>query len=249
LSDSQEPGSVIVFPKFIRGTVTVDGVATPQTEIEIGAVCPKGATCPEHQSIKVRFHWVCGSSEASQATSFVCKETDFDVTLSVDEKVVITPDGSFAGITTRTVPLAECPRGYLVGWVINPANDQPIKFDGLIGDAVLRETGTAVSAYGAIPIQADPNLASGAAITTVRDALTGTQNLLFDGGPGRYQAVTGKIRGDVKFVKDVPPAPFTESFLTLLTLDVRSNQPNFPTFVGLDFWGTVGTNPEFLVST
>src|SRR5437868_7873291 len=66
LSDSQEPGSVIVFPKFIRGTVAVNGRSTPQTEIEIGAVCPNGVTCPEHQSIKIRFHWVCGSTEASQ---------------------------------------------------------------------------------------------------------------------------------------------------------------------------------------
>jgi hypothetical protein len=30
LSDSQEAGSVIVFPKFIKGTVNPDGVATPR---------------------------------------------------------------------------------------------------------------------------------------------------------------------------------------------------------------------------
>lgn len=32
------------------------------------------------------------------------------------------------------------------------------------------------------------------------------------------------------------PAPFNATFLTLLTLDVRSNLPNFPTFVALDFY-------------
>src|SRR6516162_7222110 len=60
LADPSEPGSVIVYPKWRTGTVSVDGVTLPQTEIELGAVCPVGAVCAEHQSIKVRFHWVCG---------------------------------------------------------------------------------------------------------------------------------------------------------------------------------------------
>ena len=33
LSDSQEPGSVIVFPKFIRGNVSPDGVLTPPDRV------------------------------------------------------------------------------------------------------------------------------------------------------------------------------------------------------------------------
>ena len=41
LSDSQQPGSVIVYPKFASmPAVTVDGNTVPRTEIEIGAVCP-----------------------------------------------------------------------------------------------------------------------------------------------------------------------------------------------------------------
>src|SRR6516164_8979748 len=54
LSDSQEPGSVLVFPEFIKnGAVNVDGVPLPRTEIEIGMVCPPGVTptttlCFEH---------------------------------------------------------------------------------------------------------------------------------------------------------------------------------------------------------
>src|SRR5262249_62096853 len=88
LSDSQEPGSVIVFPKFIQGTVslppglpgdalsadTLTPVAQdPITELEIGVVCPKGVICPEHQPVKIRFHWVCATTEADLAGRFVCQ--------------------------------------------------------------------------------------------------------------------------------------------------------------------------------
>src|SRR6516162_10144361 len=94
LSDSQEPGSVIVFPKFIQGTVRLpEGGTAPITELEVGVVCPKGVTCGEHQAVKIRFHWVCGTTEANAATSFVCKETDFDITATVYEKIVLTPNG------------------------------------------------------------------------------------------------------------------------------------------------------------
>ncbi len=68
LSDSQQPGSVIIFPKFMsNGAVSVDGVDLPRTEIELGVVCPPGVTpttsvCQEHQTIKVKAHWVCPGS-------------------------------------------------------------------------------------------------------------------------------------------------------------------------------------------
>src|ERR1700730_19321956 len=53
LNDSQVPGSVIVFPKFIQGTVTLSGGGTaPRTEIEIGVVCPEGEPCAEHEPVK-----------------------------------------------------------------------------------------------------------------------------------------------------------------------------------------------------
>src|SRR5262249_16785467 len=64
LSDSQEPGSVIVFPKFIRGFVSPDGVQTPATEFAVGVVCPKGSFCQEQQRVKLRFHYVCGTNES-----------------------------------------------------------------------------------------------------------------------------------------------------------------------------------------
>jgi hypothetical protein len=65
--------------------------------------------------------------------------------------------------------------------VITPTSDTPIKFDGLNGDAVLRESGTAEAGYNAIPIQADPHLANGAAVTTNANG-----SLVFDGGAGHY---------------------------------------------------------------
>jgi hypothetical protein len=239
LSDSQEPGSVIVFPKFIQGIVSVDGLTTPRSELNIGIFCPKNVICPEHEPVKIRFHWVCGTREANLAGSFVCEETDFDVTATVFEKIVLVSDGSNvgfygAGLPTKIVPAAPCRSGYLIGWVISPSNDQPIKFDGLVGDADLRESGTALASYSAIPIQADPALANGAAVTT-----NGNGALMFDGGAGHYHAVTGQVIGDVRY--DVIPtttAPSeTVALLTLLTLDVKSNRPNNPVFVDLDFFG------------
>src|SRR5437660_1076230 len=76
LADSQEPGSVIVFPKFIKGTVSLpEGGSAPATEIEVAVVCPTGFTCPEHMPVKIRFHWVCPSTEANPGASFICQET------------------------------------------------------------------------------------------------------------------------------------------------------------------------------
>jgi hypothetical protein len=133
---------VIVFPKFIKGSVSLaEGGTAPSTEIEVGVICPLFETCPEGQSVKIRFHWVC---PGPQNTNLVCQATAFDVIATVHEKIVLVPDGVFAGVSNHTVPGAPCPRGYLIGWVID-SSDRPIKFDGLIGDAVLRESGTALA--------------------------------------------------------------------------------------------------------
>jgi len=274
LSDSEEPGSVIVFPKFIQGAVsTSEGTNLPITELEIGVVCPKTVTCFEHQPVKIRFHWVCGSTEADLNTSFICKETDFDVTATVWEKIVLTPNGETVGaynildptkgLPNHFAPGANCPQGggYLIGWVISPLNDKPIKFDALIGDAHLRPgtpaqglitvgSPTALGDYDAIPIQADPALASGALITTNANGA-----LFFDGAAGHYQAVTGQVIGDIRYTNLVTTAPSTTTrgVLTLLTLDVKSNRPNGPTFVDLDFFGgnpsVIGNENQLSTST
>ena len=267
LADSEEPGSVIIYPKFVnRPAVSVDGAVLPRTEIEIGAVCPANTTCAEHQSVKVRFHWVCPGTQ-DVTTKFVCPETDFDVVLSINGKLAFSADGTPINSNSPTVPNANCPNGYLIGWVINPANDQPIKFDGLVGDAVLRgpnlDAGpsaglsTAVESYKAITIQAaDTGAPTGAPIATVPDPFLGIPTLAFDGVPGHYMDIAGRLFGDVKFDRTTaggtptPSNALSQTFLVLLTLDVRSNLPNNPTFVPLDFFNeslnTVsGTNPNF----
>jgi hypothetical protein len=120
-------------------------------------------------------------------------------------------NGYTTGLPTKTVPAAPCARGYLIGWVITPASDTPIKFDGLIGEAVVRTDAFAIAGYNAIPIQADPSLAPFAPVST-----NGNGALMFDGGAGHYQAVTGQVLGDVRY-----SGSFNEGFLTLLTLDVK----------------------------
>ena len=109
--------------------------------------------------------------------------------------------------------------------------DQPIKYDGLIGDAVLRESSTALSSYNAIPIQADPALATGALIT-LDDDLGG---LVFDGAPGHYQAVTGVIYASDAFDKPSTNSPYSynrvasqTTLLTLLTFGYASQPTELP---------------------
>src|SRR6202140_1199678 len=138
LGKSEEPGSVIVFPKFVnRPAVSVDGAVLPRTKIQIGAVCPANTTCAEHQPVKVRFHWVCPGTQ-DFTTKFVCPETDFDVVVSINGKLAFSADGTPTNGNSPPVPKANSPTVSLMGGVIIPANDQPIKFDGLVGDAVLR---------------------------------------------------------------------------------------------------------------
>jgi hypothetical protein len=171
----------------------------------------------------------------------------------VFEKIVLVPNGTLqngyaSGLPTKTVPAAPCPGGYLIGWVITPSSDTPTKFDGLIGDAVVRLSGTSQGSYNAIPIQADPNLVSGEAVTTNANGA-----LMFDGAPGHYQAVTGQVLGDVAYTGFSGSPTFVQSSLTLLTLDVKSNRPNNPTFVDLDFFGgnpsTIGNENQLSTST
>jgi hypothetical protein len=251
LSDSEEPGSVIIYPKFINSLfgggslLTVDGNLVSQTEIEIGAVCPPAVAattgCAEHEPIKIRFHWVCPGAEG--VNSNICPEEDFDVNITVPGKLAFSADGTpINGNSPGLVPAPPCARGYLIGWVISPTNDLPIKFDGLVGNAVIRNpnlvagpnagSSTGLSAYNAITIQADPALANLAAILP--------PFLSFDGAPGHYLALTGVAIGDVRFDKTTAGAPLpnvlSKTSLTLLTLDVLSDRPNNPTFVGIDFW-------------
>jgi hypothetical protein len=77
-------------------------------------------------------------------------------------------------------------------------------------------------------------LATNAPIVT-----NGNGALIFDGAPNHYQMVTGRVFGDVRYTN---PAPvLSQGSLTLFTLDVKSNRPNNPVFVNLDFFAAAGS--------
>jgi len=262
LSDSQQPGSVLVFPKFAGGDpgvqhslqqVQVDTIPNqPRTEIEIGAVCPPLAefvegvvSCAPHQVVTVHGHWVCPGFQG--VNSQICREEDFTFTLTTNGKVAFSADGSTINNNTPSgIPAPPCPRGYLIAWVVsNTNNAQPVKFDGLIGTAIIRGpdlattmTSTAVSAYPAITIQAaDPAQPTYPATGSNIAGPT----LVFDGSPGHYAQVTGALVADVTFDRlsagtGPAPAVLGETYINLVTLDVQSNRPNNPTSVRLSFY-------------
>src|SRR6266850_6433036 len=92
LNDSEEPGSAIVFPKFIAGTTAT---GEPRSEFEISIVCPKNAdgtpgTCVERASVKLRAHWVCPGDQ-DPVNKYVCRETDFDLFSTVFGTIKINP--------------------------------------------------------------------------------------------------------------------------------------------------------------
>jgi hypothetical protein len=247
LSNSQEPGSVLVFPLQIPGLVTVDGATAPVSHFEVGVVCPTGVVCPQMDKVKIHFHWVC--PQPMESSSGSCAETDFDAYETVGGKLVFNSAGvldTAEGDNLRA-PVPPCltsfhgGTGFLIAWVVN-TSDLPIAFDGLIGNAVIRPgaltngfTGitNALATYSAIPIQADPALAVNAPITVSANGA-----LLFDGQAGDYTEATGQLSGDVKY--DDPTgslgAPPTDSWLALLTLDLNSGNPNEPTAVSVDFF-------------
>jgi hypothetical protein len=155
----------------------------------------------------------------------------------------ITGNGRITGYPalngTTPVPQAECPRGYAIAYVVD-GQLRPLAENVLIGDAVRRNNFTTVpnndlQSYSALAIQARlPNTNPGGLISTVPDPITGGASLPFDGGLNHYQMVTGQIWGDVRFNQD-GTAPFADTALILLTLDVRSNLPNDTTEVLLEF--------------
>ena len=103
LSDSEEPGSVLVFPKFLSGT-TAHG--EPRSEFEIGITCPRDpdggpGVCAEGFKVKLRAHWVCPGSQ-DPVQKYICKETNFDLTSTVNGTIVINPAN--VGHVTQRVP-------------------------------------------------------------------------------------------------------------------------------------------------
>jgi hypothetical protein len=228
--DAEERGSVIVFSKFMRGTLTMDNQKRPMTEIEVRAQCPQGVTCPENETVKIRFHWVCpGSADKS-----VCKAASFDISIPLNGSVSFSPEDRET-LGENPAGSAPCPSGYLIGWVINSTTNRPIKYDALGGEATLRDSAGKIEGYQGITIQAEPNLASRGEIATDIDPRTGAAALVFDGAAGHYRALGAAIPQNLEYHKLPGPLSSERAFLVLLALDVRLNRPNYPTFVDFDF--------------
>jgi hypothetical protein len=248
-------GSAIVFRKFISGSVKVDGGMVPATEINITVRCPIGATCTDDQQVRIRAHWVCPGSQ-SPKTSFICEETDFEFTVPINGTAVFYPDNIvIPGSNFVPVPVPPCPRGFLMAHVVDNFG-QPIGFDALSGHVILRESGSALSSLPGITIPA--NQTPGVPLLLASDGA-----LIFDGGSGHYvnqlgtePLLTSRVRQNTLFASSLGPTPpggFATPFITLLTLDVRSNRPNLPTFVPFEFFNQdgrrIGTGTEFVCWT
>ncbi|HKM70089.1 MAG TPA: hypothetical protein VJX94_08535 [Stellaceae bacterium] len=241
LANFAVPGSVIVFPKFQQGTVVVNDVTLPSTEIHVGAVCPSDETpsACANEKVTILFNWVCPGYQTTGG--YVCESNDFIVTISVNGEAVFYPG---TGTSTYTplpgltvVPYASCSRGYLIGVVINN-RQQLARFDGLIGNAVLRNAQGIEEAYSALAIQADPNTPEGNILSYPGAPFSVTDvkaQIVFDGGPGHYLQPPGQFSGEVAYDSDVK-APFTDTQLILLTLDVVRDGFNPSTTVNLNFY-------------
>lgn len=244
LNDSQEPGSVLIFPYFRTGTVPSNQSPThPKTEIEISVTCPRDTSCATGdantgEAVRLRAHWVCPGTN----TDTKCREVNFNLSTTVNGTLFFNPNNapemstpSNMGLRNATVPPPDCQRGFLIVWVIDQFN-RPIKYDGLIGNAVIREETRSAVAYNALSIQAGPDLAPRA--PTDENPGPGGYNAKLDFDGIEYKAITGKIFGTVRYEDAPPPLPSNQTRLILLTLDVVSNLPNAPTFVNLDFFKT-----------
>jgi hypothetical protein len=245
LADTAAPGSVLVWPKFVQRIVTVDpgapGAAVEdKTTIELGAVCPgadvgnpAGVLCQTDEPVRVRLNWVCPAATVG-ASGGICQATGFDVVFSVNGKATFNPSQNTGTGDNTVVPMSPCPTGYLIGWAVDDS-DRPIKFNGLIGDAIQRNTPTDLQSESALAIQADPRLANAALVTTAPAPGGLGYTLLLDGQPGDYQMVSGQFEGDIRYSSDAAP-PFSDESIILLTLNLNSNLTNPATDVALDFY-------------
>ena len=244
LNNSEIPGSVLVFPKFVRGTVQVgsttgpapQAIVEPRSAFEISVTCPSnnGGPCAEGSAVKMLARWIC---PGTQDPSFICRDVDFELRTTVKGTIWFNPENAGSRTASTVVPRPPCQRGWLIVWVVSPddaSNPRAIKFDGLLGNATLRNARNSIGAYNAIPIQAVDGLPS----NTITD-VNGDGKLAFD-GLTEYKAVTGELRGTVRYERSSIPAGTNlgriNTFLTMLTLDTIVNRPNFPTFVDLHFF-------------
>src|SRR6267143_6920754 len=233
-NDSERPGSVLVFPKWREGTrVTTDQGRVPNTEFEVSVKCPvlDCTTLPGYPNVTIKGHWVCQGDQGPE-TPGICHETDFTFNTTVNATVYLTSEcladrttGLPAGCVNQangrytSIPRPPCdqfdvPPGsgnffdnevYLILWMVN-ANSQAIKWDGLTGDAILRQVpneSNAVEGYTPVPIQAGEGLATGD-LTVVN----GDRALDFDGT--EYRMLTGQVAGTVRYQDESFVSPATK---------------------------------------
>jgi len=255
LNDSQEPGSVLVFPKFIKGTVNNpdqgDMTGLPRSQFKISVVRPNGVDEMTVGTVRIKAHWVCPGGPPPA----VCAETDFHLTTTIWGTVLFNagdndgaqvsnddvtggygdPQDIHAGPAPGLINGPPCREGYLIAWVVD-GDDNAIKFDGLIGNAVIRSnsnSGNSTRSYNAIPIQAADELY--ASVPPLHIVSPSGSPLVFDGSSTAYKAVTSTIYGPVRFA-NVSGIGTQDTNLVLLTLDVVSSQNNPQTDVFLTFY-------------
>ncbi|HKY76571.1 MAG TPA: hypothetical protein VJS45_10535 [Acidimicrobiia bacterium] len=234
LHNSEEPGSLIVFPKFHRGRL---GNGLAATTFEIGVVCPVqaagnassfGCPFPQGTPVKLKLHWVCPATVQKGAAGF-CYSQDFELHTTVHGKVEFDASGRVTvgpfDLNGGIIPVPECLEGFLIAYVVDTVG-RPIIFNGLIGEQVLRLRPGSASAYNGITFQAGLVSRNGSTDNGVAPAVVPIvdpgQVLRFDGV--EYRRAPAQFAGDVRYEKLT--APPTLTFLTLLTLDVRANAFN-----------------------
>ena len=133
--DSEEPGSVLVFPSVHTGRVnTADAGVLPRTRFEISVTCPPDDPdfdCSSVGTVYLRAHWVCGGDATG-----VCAEVDFNLSTTINGTITFNTEN--IGPRTDDVPAPpncvsnpgeeEEGGGYLIVWVIDsPSSGRAIK--------------------------------------------------------------------------------------------------------------------------
>src|SRR5437660_1724746 len=233
-----DPGSVLIFHKFLRGTVSVDGTTLPQSSFEISVTCPPGLAVSDKlctdvmtgkgKTVYLKAKWVCPPQPGSPAGRFYCAETDFLLQTTVFGTVWINPENiPNVGSPDPVVATPACDQGFLIVWAIDgPVTQQPISFNGLLGDAILRPSDdTHVLAYNAVANQSFADVAPGLPVPGASKDF-----LPFDGTNYRY--FTRKFYGTVRYEDDN-----TKTFLTLLTPNTQANNAfNDDNFIEFNYY-------------
>lgn len=231
LHNSEHPGSVVVFPKFHTGLI---GNGLARTTFELGVVCPPeartgsgGCRFPQGYDVKIKLHWICPAAVQKGAAGF-CQSQDFELHTTVNGKVEFDAAGRVTvgpfDLNGGRIPIPNCPEGYLIAFVIDEFGN-PISFNGLIGEEVLRLRPGSASAYNGITFQ------SPRPVTTPTD-VNGNFALDFDGV--EYLRAATQIAADVRYEKLT--APTISTFLTVLTLDIRQNNNNPNVVIPVNFY-------------